>query len=124
MGSKSGRAFAFSPDGRLLAVDTGYGAIRLVEPDTGREYARLEDPNQDRAASICFAPDGTRLVATNGDSQSIHVWDLRIIREQLAKLGLDWDLPSYPRPTPSFAALLRVEVDLGDTKEVKPKDGR
>jgi len=31
-------------------------------------------------------------VATNDDSQSIHVWDLRGIREQLAKMGLDWDL--------------------------------
>src|SRR4051812_9882070 len=37
-----GSAFAFSPDGQLLAVDTGYGSVRLVDPDTGREYARLE----------------------------------------------------------------------------------
>ena len=40
---------AFSPDGKFLAVETGHGVVRLVDPDTGREYARLEDPNQDRA---------------------------------------------------------------------------
>src|SRR5262249_38269034 len=41
-------AFAFSPDSKVLAVETGAGVVRLVDPDTGREYARLEDPNQDR----------------------------------------------------------------------------
>ena len=119
-----GGAFAFSPDGRLLAVETGYGAIRLVEPDTGREYARLEDPQQDRAGWICFGPDGTRLVSICNDSQSIHVWDLSAIREQLARMELDWDLPPYPLPVPGFAAPLRVEVDLGDLKEVKSKDDK
>jgi serine/threonine protein kinase/WD40 repeat protein len=39
-----GSHFAFSPDNKLLAVETGSGAVRLVHPDSGREYARLEDP--------------------------------------------------------------------------------
>jgi DNA-directed RNA polymerase specialized sigma24 family protein len=38
---------------------------------------------------------GERL-ATNTDSGSIHVWNLRAIRAQLAELQLDWDLPAYP----------------------------
>ncbi len=86
----------FSPDGKLLALETGYGAVRLVDPDTGREYARLEDPNQDRCLSLAFSPDGTRLVTTTHDSPSIHIWDLRAIRGQLARMGLDWELPPYP----------------------------
>ncbi len=85
-----GGALAFTPDGKLLAVETGYGVVRLVNPATGREYARLEDPNQDQANSIAFSPDGTQLVTTSNDSHSIHVWDLRTIREQLTKMGLDW----------------------------------
>jgi tetratricopeptide (TPR) repeat protein len=105
--------FAFSPDSKLLAVTTG-GAVRLVNPDTGREYARLEDPKQDRPLFMCFSPDGTQLVASNNDSQSIHVWDLRAIREQLTKMGLDWDLLPYPPAGPDHAKSLRVEVDLGD----------
>jgi tetratricopeptide (TPR) repeat protein len=96
-------------------VDTGYGAVRLVNPDTGREYARLEDPNQDRASHLSFSPDGMQLVATNDDSQSIHVWDLRAIREQLFKMGLDWDLPAYPPARKStHATPLQVKVDLGE----------
>ncbi len=111
---------AFSPDSRLLAYDTGHGAVCLVDPQTGREYARLEDPNQDRANWICFSPDGTRLVTVSGDSQSVHVWDLRAIRDQLAEMDLDWDLPPYPPAgDPKDAPPLRVTVDLGDLDPAK-----
>ena len=109
-----GGAFAFSPDGKLLAVDTGYGAVRLVDPDTGREYARLEDPNQDRASAMSFTTDGTQLVTTNNDGHSVHVWDLRLIRKQLTKMGLDWDLLAYPPPGPNDGKPLRLDVDLGE----------
>jgi tetratricopeptide (TPR) repeat protein len=78
-----------------LAVETGFGAIKLLDVSTGQEYARLEDPHQDRARSMTFSPDGTQLVV-NGEGQSIHVWDLPAIRERLAQRGLDWDLPPYP----------------------------
>ncbi len=113
-----GGAFAFSPDlnspsGKLLAVDTGYGAVRLVNPDTGREYARLEDPDLDRAFALSFNADATQLIVSSDDSQSIHVWDLRAIRERLARMGLDWDLPPYP-PQVQDLKPLRVEVVLGD----------
>ena len=30
-------------------METGQGVVRLVSPDSGQEYARLEDPNQERA---------------------------------------------------------------------------
>jgi eukaryotic-like serine/threonine-protein kinase len=118
-GASMNGAFAFSRDSKLLALETGYGAVRLVNPDTGREYARLEDPNQDRAYFLSFSPDGTQLVATNDDSQSIHVWDLRAIREQLVKMGLDWDLPSYP-PAPEITkpGPLRIQVELGDPTQL------
>jgi len=82
--------------------------VRLVAPDTGREYARLEDPNQDRAQCIAFSPDGTQLVLS-AEAESLHLWDLRAIRDGLAERGLDWDLPSYPsaplpyEPDPSAA---------------------
>jgi serine/threonine protein kinase/WD40 repeat protein len=103
----------FSPDGKLLAADDGQGAIRLINPDTGRDYARLEDPNQDRGR-LSFSPDGTQLISSTQDSQSIHVWDLRAIRRQLAEMGLDWDLLPYPSlDNKREAAPLRVTVDFG-----------
>jgi serine/threonine protein kinase/WD40 repeat protein len=99
LGGIPGAAFAFSPVEKLLATETGHGTLRLVDPDTGQEYARLEDPDQVRVAWICFTPDGTRLLTTGAGSGAwIRVWDLREIRRQLAAMGLDWNLPSYPPP--------------------------
>jgi WD40 repeat protein len=103
-------AMAFSRDTSLLALDLGYGAIRLVDPATGREYARLEDPNQDAAFWLCFSADGARLVSTTSPSRSIHVWDLRAIRAELAQMGLDWDLPPYSPALPDEERPLRIEL--------------
>jgi WD40 repeat protein len=90
-----GASPAFSPDGKLLVVETGTGVARLLDPKTGKEYARLEDPSQDRANEFSFSPDGTKLVSATGDGHCLHVWDLRAMRRRLAKMGLDWDLPAY-----------------------------
>jgi serine/threonine protein kinase/WD40 repeat protein len=113
-----GSVFAFSSDSKLLAVETGQGVVRLVDPTSGREYARLEDPNQDRAESIAFTPDASQLVITNNDSNSIHVWDLRAMRAELVKLDLDWALPPYP-PADARAdeKPLQLHVDLGDAEK-------
>jgi WD40 repeat protein len=109
-----GTFFAFSPDSKLLAVETGYGTIRLVDPSSGREFARLEDPSQGRAP-MAFTSDGSRLVAINSDDASIQVWDLRVIRQELATMGLDWDLPPYqPPPRIDPRQPLQIHVDLGD----------
>jgi WD40 repeat protein len=109
-------AFAFSPVENVLAMETGHGTLRLVNPETGREYARLEEPDQVRSAWICFSPDGAQLLTAGAGSGAwIRVWDLRAIRRQLAAMGLDWDLPPYPLATASNAASpLRVIVDRGD----------
>jgi serine/threonine protein kinase/WD40 repeat protein/tetratricopeptide (TPR) repeat protein len=86
---------AFSPDSRLLALG-GLGRVRLVRPDTGAEVARLTLSEQTSLFPLCFTPDGAELVVRGEDTQAIHVWDLRLIRAQLAELGLDWDDPPLP----------------------------
>jgi WD40 repeat protein/tRNA A-37 threonylcarbamoyl transferase component Bud32 len=86
---------AFSPDNSVLAAERGNGVITLIDPETGDEYARLEDPHQDRGGSPCFSADGAQLAVANSDSNSIHVWNLRDIRRQLSRMGLDWNLPPY-----------------------------
>jgi WD40 repeat protein/Flp pilus assembly protein TadD len=105
--------FAFSADSRILAVETGHGVIRLVDPDTGHEYARLENPNQERAGSLTFSPDGTQLMVTSGEAQPFHIWDLRVIGEGLAALGLPWNLPRSLQPK-DLTQPLHVQVVLSD----------
>ena len=120
----------------MIAVETGHGAVRLVDPNTGREFVRLEDPNQDIVWPL-FSPDGTQLVTTShSNTNSIHIWNLRAIRSQLADMGLDWDLPAYPpsdKPTvgnalrgaasggvpPHRASPLTVAVDLAELAGAK-----
>jgi hypothetical protein len=43
--------------------------------------------------------------------KALYVWDLRLIREGLKELGLDWDEPPYPpSPNPATRKLLRLTV--------------
>ncbi len=120
-------AFAFSPVENLLAMETGNGTLRLVDPETGREYARLEEPDQVRCAWLCFSPDGTQLLSVGAGREAwIRVWDLRAIRRHLATTGLDWDLPPYPPSRDSDGvAPLRVTVDRGalteQTRSAEPR---
>ncbi len=88
------------------------GIYRLVELSTGRELARLEDPEQN-AGHAAFTPDGTKLVALA--KNGLRVWDLRRIREELSKLGLDWEAPPYPAFEEGTSSKpLQVEVDRGE----------
>jgi serine/threonine protein kinase/WD40 repeat protein len=82
-----------SPDGRLVVVGQADGVYRLVELASGRELARLEDPDR-IAGPALFTPDGACLVVSADDG--LRVWDLRRIRQGLARLGLDWDALPYP----------------------------
>jgi serine/threonine protein kinase/WD40 repeat protein len=103
---------AFSADSSMFAFEAGHGTVRLIDPDSGRELARLEDPNQDRADDLTFNADGTQLL-TNGEAVSIHVWDLRVIREQLAARGLDWAPASAAAGKPKAVPPLQVTVAAG-----------
>ena len=96
----SGTGLGFAPDGRFLVAETGTGVLRLVDPDSGRDLARLEDPTQARVERLAFTPDGTRLIVTGDDSKLIRIWDLRAIRTHLASMNLDWNAPPYPTPEP------------------------
>jgi eukaryotic-like serine/threonine-protein kinase len=102
---------AFSPDGLLMALESGDGALLLFEPLANRTLARLENPTQSRAACRTFTPDGTRIVFSDNDGQAIRVWDLRRLREHLAKLGLDWQGPPYSQ-VPRAGPLPPLSIDV------------
>jgi hypothetical protein len=103
-----GQGWAFSADSRLLAL-AGHGRVRLVRPDTGAEVARLALPEQTTFWPLGFTPDGAELLVQGEDTEDVHVWDLRLIRAQLADLGLDWDDPPLPPASPRPDVLAAVE---------------
>jgi hypothetical protein len=106
--------FAFTPDGSLFALDRGY-LVRLVDPQSGRELATLEPPPEFPRVFYwpSFSPDGGRLAVPL--DRDILVWDLRLIRAQLATMRLDWDAPPIPAAEPaSDPAPVRVRVEGAD----------
>src|SRR5215470_580160 len=80
---------AFSPDGRLMALEMAPAVIHLMEAATGRTVAQLEDPHGDRATWLGFTPDGTRLAVVARYAGAIHIWDLRAIGARLKTMSLD-----------------------------------
>jgi serine/threonine protein kinase/WD40 repeat protein/tetratricopeptide (TPR) repeat protein len=89
---------AFSRDGKMAAVGYTPRLIRLIDAESGRELATLAAPVPEQLRSLCFTPDGSRLLAGTANGV-IQLWDVRRIREQLRAIGLDWDPPA-DRPTP------------------------
>ncbi len=103
---------AFSADGSLLAVQDVPGVVRLVLPATGKEVARLPAPEPTRLYPCCFTPDGARLVCGGNETEALYVFDLRLIRRQLAEMGLDWDAPPYPEAPPARGRKQPLEAEF------------
>src|SRR5262249_55624308 len=105
-------AFMNGAEGCYLALEGGSGQIRIVEPATNREVARLSGPDMIAYDPVAFTPDGTQLIAAARDRRGYYVWDLRAIRAELQALDLDWDLPPFGAAAPPKPPPL-VEVDRG-----------
>jgi hypothetical protein len=93
-----------------LALLDEPGVVRLVVPDTGKEISRLTAPEATRLVPLCFTRDMRRLVCRGGESESLCIFDLGLIRAQLATIELDWDAPSYPIESDAIPAPLAVRV--------------
>ncbi|WP_329537955.1 hypothetical protein OG568_57700 (plasmid) [Streptomyces sp. NBC_01450] len=67
---------ALSPNGRILAVASQDGTLRLWDTATGRLRRSLATPSGTAAGvtSLAFSPDG-RTLATGGDDRTIRLWD-------------------------------------------------
>jgi WD40 repeat protein len=86
-------ATAFAPDGSILAVVASRTTVSLFETRTWKLLARLQGADDDLIEHMTFTPDGASLLVSSWGGSATRVWDLRRIREQLAAVGLDWDLP-------------------------------
>jgi serine/threonine protein kinase/WD40 repeat protein len=107
---------AFSPDSLMMARTLEGHKIQLLETATSKILATLEAPESVAVGRFQFSPDGTRLAAMQVDQQ-VQLWDLRLIRQELAQMGLDWDLPPYPPVTNAGA-------EKPSTLEIEPDDPR
>jgi WD40 repeat protein len=95
-GNDFAATMAFSRDGKIFAGTHSRNAVRLFDAKSGQILADLEAPDAKMVTGLGFNADGTELAAGEGLGV-VHIWDLRLIRERLANLGLDWDSPPYSR---------------------------
>jgi len=84
-----------SPDGRILAMTRNGYLIQLLDATTYEELATLELTQPLSTGELAFSPDGTRLAGASGANATM-LWDLRLIRETLEAMNLDWAHPSFP----------------------------
>lgn len=99
-----GLGMAFSPDSRAVAVGQTNGELRLVNPESGKDWARLVHSSSGLSSIIAFTNDNRKLVCLpTEESSQARVWDLAEIRRSLADLELDWP-----------AGVLRISPDASD----------
>lgn len=110
----TGLGLAFSPDSRVLAVGHVNGALGLVDPLTGKEWARISRSDLSSTKVMAFSPDQRWFVTSSIDERfPAQVWDLVTMRRELANRGLD--LPAdVLRPTASpenFEEQIEIVLD-------------
>jgi WD40 repeat protein len=76
----------FSPDGKLVAVASTLGFVRLWETATLRETATFKDFLLG-VHSVAFSPDGKRLAAGGNGQEAIKLWDIDSHQELIALEG-------------------------------------
>jgi eukaryotic-like serine/threonine-protein kinase len=104
---------AFSPDGKLMALELAPAVIHLIDAATFCTIAKLEDPHGDQPVWQAFTPDGTNLVVVTKHTTAIHIWDLRAIRARLKEINLDWDWPEFaPASQIPGSALDKYTIDV------------
>ena len=114
-----GLAIAFSLDSQVLAISQPEEITRLVDPETGCDWADLLRPDQRNSISIAFTPDHSRLIEVPTLRGSPRVWNLARIREELAQRDLDWPADVLTvRPLPGSGPALwekTLALQEGDT---------
>jgi WD40 repeat protein len=108
------RCMVFSPDDQTLAAIPIGGDVRLLDAQTLKELIVLEAPDGSRPRYMAFSPDGNTLVVSTSNSRVVQKWNLRLIRDHLRSMDLDWHSPSS-RTGDSIANTrsMQLHVDLG-----------
>jgi WD40 repeat protein len=84
-----GSWMVISPDSRLLATTSTDGRIMLRSMPSGTELITLIPPRTIRLGDWKFTPDSRRLYVLPSTGRMFE-WDLKELRQELAKLKLDW----------------------------------
>ncbi len=86
-------ALDYDPAGRIIAASYSDQVTLLLDAQSLRELARLESPSSGLMSRLAFSPDGGYLVVTT-ENRIAYLWNLRLLRRELAEVGLRWETPA------------------------------
>ncbi|HKX61936.1 MAG TPA: ATP-binding protein [Verrucomicrobiae bacterium] len=93
--------FEFSPDGGIFACTQSRTRLQLFDGTSFDELTVLDSPTKQMVAWLAFnGRNGQLAVATA--TPYVQIWDLPLMRRELASLGLDWGT-NAPSPYESKA---------------------
>jgi WD40 repeat protein len=104
-------ALAFSPDAKVLAIGT-YARVLIVDTATGKVSATWKG-HGDTVRSLCFTPDGKRIIAGGGVSGAIgqvRVWDVPSSKETLV-FGDHTDIVNQAAISPDANTVVTASSD-------------
>jgi WD40 repeat protein len=101
----------FSPDNTYVVQRGRKSFLELLATDTGEWIGQIESPRLEHlhGAAAVFSPDGAFFAVHSTGTSELFVWHLAEVRRELARLGLDWDLPPLPTAKATNATPLKVE---------------
>ena len=114
-------AMALSHRGGLVAMRSGQTSIQLRDLATGEVLATLQSPLRSHVTQVAFSPDDTQLAVAHWGTRELLVWDLRILREELAKMGMDWARPPFPPEADNSTFKLASVTVIGEEPPVDSK---
>jgi serine/threonine protein kinase/WD40 repeat protein/tetratricopeptide (TPR) repeat protein len=123
-----GGQISLSPDGSILTT-TYRNLVRLYDTKTWERLATLEAPTLNIPVRPTWTPDGSRLALIDPETHDVLIWNLDLVRAELAELGLDWDSTGSTRrpvepPTIAPPQPLRFEVKGADDASLKNAEQR
>lgn len=83
---------SFSPDGSHLATIATNYQVQLIDPNNGQSLATLHSPIPCLVSGLRFSPTGTHLAVLT-ETNRVFLWNLKLIRQQLRDMNLDWTNP-------------------------------
>ena len=108
----NGLGIAFSADSRMLAVGEPNGEVRLVDPRSGHDLARIMHPIPQSSSHLCFTGDHRQLIALPADGQApARLWNLTELGEALRHYKLDLPPGVLDTDTVAPADLMPIEVE-------------
>ena len=119
LNGESQPSIVWDSSARFLAYTPTRYHVELQDAAAEKTLATLEAPDGLQVVAMVFAPDGDKLVVWSLRPSHIRVWDLRLLRNRLAQMGLDWDAPPFPPAAPVCHTPIRIEVDLGELGDKK-----